>query len=197
MSQLSPALDNALAGQNPTTFGAAEIVLPTHTIRILDGSGVITFDSKTFTGSDPTYGSLDSVSEFTDGTGDEAPAITLTLAPAGDAAAADLASADMQGSQVSIWLGAVDPTTGLVIGEPYLVFLGVLDTATLKAGANSRLLDLEITSAFEWFFFNDDGVRLSDTFHRYLWPNEDGLSQVTGVAHQIYWGVSPASGVSR
>jgi len=197
MTAMSPGLDNALAGSNPTIFGAVEIVLPSHTIRLLTGSGVVGFDGKTFTGDDPTYGVLYAVGDLTDGTGDEAPATQLTLAPASNAAAADLSSANMQGAQVSIWLGAVAPLTGLVLGEPLLIFLGQLDTATLKVGAYSRLLDLEITSAFEWFFFNDDGARLSDTFHKYLWPGETGLSQVTGVQHQIYWGMSPASGVTR
>jgi len=197
MTGMDPALANALAETNPTIFGAIEIVLPAHTLRLLTGSGVVSFDGKTFTGQDATFGVLDSIGNLTDGTGDEAPALQITLAPASDAAAADLSSASMQGAQVSIWLGAVDPSTGLVIGEPLLIFLGQLDTATLKVSANSRLLDLEITSAFEWFFFNDDGARLSDSFHKWLWPGETGLSQVTGVQHQIYWGTSPASGVTR
>lgn len=197
MTALSPALDNALAGINPTIFGAIEIVLPDRTIRVLDSSGVIAFDGKTFAGSDPTYGSLYAVGELKDGVGDEAPSLDLTFLPAGDAAVADLASADKQGSQVSTWIGAIDPATGLAIGEPYLAFAGLLDVPNIRSGANSRLLDLEITSAFEWFFFNNDGARLSDTFHRYLWPNETGLSQVTGVEHQNYWGTSPQSGVTR
>lgn len=190
-------MDTALAGMIATIFGAVEIILPSHTIRLLTGSGVVTFDSKTFAGSDATYGSLYSIENLTDGTGDEAPSVLLSLAPASNAAAADLASAAMQGSQVTFWLGCVDPSTGLVIGEPLMIFLGALDVATLKASANSRLLEMEITSAFEWFFFNDDGARLSDTFHKYLFPGETGLAEVTGVLHQIYWGSSPASGVSR
>lgn len=197
MSALDPALDAALAGVNPTIFGAIEMVLPDHTLRLLDGAGAIAFDGKTFIGADPTYGVLYAVEAFSDGTGDDAPSLEITLAPASDAAAADLSSAAMQGSQVSVWMGAVDPVTGLVIGEPYLIFLGSLDTVTLRSGANTRLLEVAISSAFEWFFFNDDGARLSDTFHQYLWPGETGLSQVTGVAHQIYWGTAPASGVTR
>ena len=157
----------------------------------------MTFDGKTFTGSDPTYGSLFAVENLTDGGGDDAPAIQLTLAPASNAAATTLAEASMQGSPVSIWLGVIDPASGLVIGEPLLIFLGELDVPTLKAGPNSRLLDLEITSAFESFFFNDDGARLSDTFHEYLWPGETGLSQVTGILQQIYWGQSPQGGVTK
>jgi hypothetical protein len=197
MTAMSPAMDTALAGVTATVFGAVEIVLPDATIRLLTGAGVIAFDGKTFTGSDPTYGVIMAVDNLTDGVGDEAPSILLTLAPASDAAAADLASAAMQGSQVTIWLGVVDPSNGLVIGEPLMIFLGMLDVATLKGGANTRTLDLEITSALDFFFFNDDGCRLSDTFHQYLWPGETGLASVTGILHQIYWGSAPTSGVTR
>jgi len=196
MSLLSPALDTALSGWTPTIFGAVEIVLPNHTLRLLTGSGVISFSGKTFTGEDATYGVIESIDPLTDGGGDEAPSLVLTLIPKSDAAAADLASAQMQGSQVSFWLGAVDPATGLVIGDPLLIFLGVLDVPKLKAGANSRLLDLEITSVFEQFFFNDDGARLNDTFHQYVWPGEAGFAFATGVTHQVYWGTDSPAGVT-
>lgn len=196
MTQMSVAMDTALAGAVATIFGAVEIVLPSHTIRLLTGAGTISFAGKTFTGNDATYGSIHSVEDLTDGTGDEAPALTLTLVPRSDAAAADLASASMQGSSVSMWLGVVDPKTGFVVGDPLLVFLGLLDVPTIKIGTNSRLLELEITSVFEDFFLSDDGARLSDSFHQYLWPGEQGMSFATGVTHQLYWGAEAPSGVS-
>lgn len=198
MTAMHPALDAALAGTNPTVFGAVEIMLNGgRIIRLLTGSGLVAFAGKTFTGRDATFGVLHSIENLDDGIGDEAPAINLTLVPASDAAAAVLASASMQGSQVSIWLGAVEPSNGLVIGDPLLIFLGVLDIPTLKAGANSRLLEFEVTSAFEVLFLNDDGARLNDRFHGYVWPGESGLAGVTAVTQQIYWGGSPASGVTR
>lgn len=197
MTQMSVAMDAALAGPAATVFGAVEIALPNHTIRLLSGSGIVVFDGKTFAGRDATYGTIMAIEDLTDGTGDEAPALTLTLAPASDAAAADLASAAMQGSQVSMWLGAIDPANGLVIGEPLLVFLGELDVPRLTAGENTRTLELDITSVFEDFFLSDDGARLSDTFHRYVWPGELGMSFATGVTHQIYWGSEAPSGVTR
>lgn len=197
MTAMDPALDAALAGFNPTIFGAVEIALPNHMLRLLDTSCVITFDGKTFAGTDATYGSINAIGEFRDGRGDEAPNVQLRLAPASDAASADISSPADQGSKTSIWLGVVDPQSGQVIGEPLLFYLGLLDTTMLRSVNNSRLLDLEITSAFELCFFNDDGVRLSDTFHRSVHPGETGLSQVTGIEHQNYWGTSPQSGVTR
>lgn len=197
MTTMTPALDQALSGATPTIFGAIEIVLPHHTLRLLTGAGVLAFGGKVFAGEDTTYGVLYSVEDLTDGAGDEAPALTLTLLPKSNAAAADLAGPDMQGSTVSIWLGAVDPASGQVIGDPLLVFLGALDVPTLRTGQAGRLLDFDITSAFEDFFFNDEGARLSDTFHQYVWPGERGLAYVTGVDEQVYWGSDAPSGVRR
>ena len=42
----------------------------------------------------------------------------------------------------------------------------------------------------------NDGARLYDQFHQYLWPGETGLAQCLAVLRQIYWGASPPSGVS-
>lgn len=196
MSAMDPALEAALQGPNPVVFGAIEIVLSAHTVRVLTGSGVVTFDGKRFTGADATYGTILSVEDLTDGIGDQAPALKVTMVPASTAAATDLASAGMQGAPVSIWLGVVDPASGAVIGEPLLMFLGMLDVPVLKTSRNSYLLELQITSVFEAFFQTDDGTALSDQFHQFLWPGETGLAHVTGIIQHFYWGSSAASGVT-
>ena len=102
----------------------------------------------------------------------------------------------MQGSAVSAWLGVVDPATGLVVGDPLLVFLGMLDVPTLKTGANSRKLDFECTSVFEDFFLNDDGARLNGDFHKSCWPGETGLDHTSIVTQIFYWGSDSVSGVT-
>ncbi len=197
MTALSPALDAALAGPNPVVFGAVEIVLKSHTIRIMPHSGIVIFDGKTFTGRDATYGILFSIEDLTDGVGGQAPSLRMTLIPESTEAAVDLASAADQGSKVTVWLGAVEPSNGLVIGEPLLVFLGQLDVPILKTMANGYQLELQVVSAFEAFLLTDSGVALSDAFHRRMWPGETGLSEVTTVLHRKYWGSIPASGVSQ
>jgi hypothetical protein len=202
MSQMSPALDAALAQDRATIFGAIRMDLPGRIVRLLVSSGVVKFyvDGvlETFTGSDELLGVFSAIDTLTDGLGDEAPALSLTFMPAGDVAAAQLASVDMQGSAVRLWLGAIDPMTGTVLGDPLLLFNGLLDVATLKAGADGKTsVDYEVTSIFEDFFLSDDGARLSDTFHQYLWPGELGCAFVTYVAQQIYWGTSSPDGVKR
>ena len=201
MSQMSPAMEAALGADRATIFGAIRMDLPGRTVRLLVGSGFVRFSVdgtiETFTGSDDVVGVFSAIDTLTDGMGDEAPALSLTFIPAKDAAAAQLASVAMQGSPVRLWLGAIDPMSGLVIGDPLLLFNGLLDVASLKVSSTGRTVDYEITSIFEDFFLSDDGARLSDTFHQYLWPDELGCAFVTYVAGQIYWGTSSPDGVRR
>jgi hypothetical protein len=197
MSQFTPQMETALSAPIVSIFGAIEILLPSYTLRLLDGAGVLSFGGRTFVGLDPTFGSIDSIEEISDGGGDDAPAVTLTLNPSSDAAAGVLAAPDMQGSQVSMWIGAFDAATGGVVPDPLLVFLGSVEVPTIKSASDGRQIEFEIVSAFEQFFFDDEGARLSDTFHQSLFPGETGLAGVTGVDKQIYWGVeSPRPSVT-
>lgn len=201
MSQMSPALDAALTQRQATIFGAIQLQLPGRTVRLLIGSGFISFPvagvAQTFTGKDNILGVFSAIENLTDGSGDEAPAISLTFIPASDAATVALAAPSMQGASVLIWLGAVDPTSGLVVGDPLLIFNGLLDVASIKVGQNTRTVEYEVTSVFEDFFLSDDGARLSSTFHEYIWPGELGLEFVTYVTNQIYWGSEAPSGVTK
>ncbi|MFC3711257.1 hypothetical protein ACFOMD_01660 [Sphingoaurantiacus capsulatus] len=186
---LSPQLEAALSGPSPTWFGALKIELPGHILRLLDGAGFVDFDGGTFVGRDPVYGVLAAIEEIGDGVGDEAPAIGITLHPASDASAAALAAPGMQGSRVSLFVGAVDRATGLVVPDPELVFVGELDVPTLRSTRNGRSLDFDVVSTFERFFDDDEGARLSDGFHQSVWPGELGLAHVTGVEKTVYWGM--------
>ncbi len=190
MSNLTPALEAALKSNAPTVFGAVSIALPSGDVNLLDGAGVLEFGGRTYVGQDATYGTISDVENLTDGTGDSAPALSLTLLPAGDAAAAALAAPTMQGSPVAIYLGAVNPITGSVVPDPHLLFLGELDVPALVSGEDGRRLDYEIVSVFERLFEDDESARLSAGFHRSIFPDEAGLDGVTGVAETVYWGVA-------
>jgi hypothetical protein len=194
MSLFTPAMEAELAKPFATVFGAVEIVLPAHTIRLLDGAGSLTFGGHTFTGQDDTFGVLSAIDSFSDGIGDEAPALNITLAPAGDAAAATLSSATMQGSPVTVWLGAVDRATGIVIADPLTIFVGELDQPILTADKGTRELEYECVSGFERLFSDDEGARLSDSHHKMVWPGETGLANVSSVTKTIYWGLDRPAG---
>ena len=188
MTELTTALDTALQADAPLVFGAIEILLPGYSLRLLDGSYTTTLFGHAFSGRDPTYGTLGTVEAFNDGADQTAPAVRITLNPPTNTAMATLADPDAQGSQVSIWAGAIDRASGLVIADPYLVFLGELDVPTVQIGRNKRTLQFDIVSAFERFFDQDEGVRLNGPWHNAVWPGELGLQYVVDVQQSLPWG---------
>jgi hypothetical protein len=185
---LDPTMNAALRGVYALMFGAVEIVLPSATIRLLDGSVVATFGGKTFTGGDPIYGALHDVQAIADGLDNEAPSMTLSLLPPTLSAIAALCSPTNQGGQVTVWVGVMNPVTGQVIGTPDVRFLGEMDVPALKVGKNSRTIEISVTSAFDRFFDGDEGVRLNDAWHQSIWPGETGLSAVSAVQRRLPWG---------
>jgi hypothetical protein len=197
MTQFTPAVEAALQADTPLVAGILKIVLPEATIRLLDGAGSIVVDGETYSGEDPVFGSLAAVGEITDGIGDEAPAISFTLHPASDAATADLAGPLMQGSLVTLSLVAINRETGAIIPDPLDLFVGELDQPILSVDKGVRELEYECVSGMEKLFENQEGVRLADSWHQAVWPDELGLENVTAIIRTIYWGVhAPAGAIS-
>ena len=192
MTGLTPQLDAALRADVAIVFGAVSVALPSTTVNLLDGAGQLSFGGKTYVGEDATFGVLAAVESLSDGLGDSAPALTISLLPASDAAAASLAAPNMQGSPVTVHMGAVDRASGAVIPDPYLLFLGELDVPTLQSGTETRKLDYTVVSVFERLFETDEASRLSPGYHRSIFPNEAGLDMVTGVDQPVYWGLEGA-----
>lgn len=185
---MDATLQTALQGEAPFVFGAVEIVLPTRTLRLLDGSAEITIDGQLFTGDDATFGTLDSVDSITETMDEEAPQIVMAMLPPDDAAAADLASSAMQGGSVKIMLGAYDPATGNVVGVPEQLFLGEIDVPTIEVQQGSRRVSFTVVSVFERLFEMREGERASDGWHKSIWPGEKGFEHVTGTVKNLYWG---------
>lgn len=195
MSHLTPAMDAALAADRALVTLLIEVMLPGHPLRLLIGSGGVSWGAKAFIDEDPTFGTLADVAEIEDGVGDEAPAFSFSMFPSSNAAAADLANPSFQGSAVSVWLAALSPITGLLIPDPELIFFGQLDVATLTIDSGVREVQFECVSAFELLLEDDEGARLSDAFHQSVFPGEQGFANVTGNEHTVYWGMaSPPTG---
>ena len=188
MAELDPVLYAALQQPTVTLFGAVQITLPTHTVRLLDGAGQVLIDGQLFSGSDLTWGVLDSIKGLAETTADSAPALTMGMIPAGSTALAQMIDPSLQGSPVVVMLGALDTASGLVMGEPYVVFVGELDVPTVKLAGNDRRVEFRVTSIAERLFMVEEGRRLSDSFHQRVWPGELGLSYVSAVEVTIPWG---------
>lgn len=195
--RLEPAASAALRSGKHPLAPLVEVVLPRHTMRHLVGAGEVPWGDKVFTGSDPLFGSLVSAGTLKDGVGDEAPDWDLTFVPPSEVAAAALASATAQGGKVRGWLAVVDRETGRIIPDPIQVFAGELDVPRLRVGKATRSVEWRCSSALEPFHDQEIGARLSDAWHRLVWPGEEGLANMTGIERTSYWGVEkPPSAVS-
>jgi len=191
-----PALEAALAGPNPWLFGAIRIDMAGIGARLtplclLDGAGRVQIGLETYIGADDFFGAIDSIDAISLADGDEAPEIKLSLLPPSGSAGALLASPAMQGREVRILVGALNPATGLPIGQPETKFLGEIDVPTLVVEKGIRRLDLTIVSVFERLFEVEDGVRAQDGWHQAIWPAERGLEYMTGTDKNLYWGARP------
>ena len=172
-----------------TLFVAVEVALVGGgQLRLLDGSGAVSFGGRTFIGLDPDFGVLASLEAVTDGFGDDAPALRIGINPPTASAAAILAGQDMQGKTVLVWLGSVITATGAVDPDPLLIFAGEVDVALLSVGQGTRSLVLDCVSVWERLFEDGEGVRLTNSFHQLAWPGELGFEFMTDVKRQLPWG---------
>lgn len=187
--RLTPQIATALrAGVSPIV-PLIEVMLPDEPLYHLVGSGEVLWGNRKFVGRDHRFGILVAASNLKDGTPDEAPDWSLTFAPSDEAAVEDLTRANVQGAEVNGFLGVVDRATGLLIPEPLQVFAGELDVARLRVGKGTRTVEWRCVSALERFHDTETGARLSDAFHKTVWPDETGLANMTGIEKTSYWGV--------
>lgn len=198
MSAFTSGVQTALQADAPLIFMALRVELPGYTLRLLDGAQQLTVNGEVYVGRDDTYGVAAAVDEIDDGTGDQVPALSISIHPPNDEAAIALNDPAVQGGEVQVWFGVVDRATGEVIPDPELLFIGEIDVPTLRAGKGRSLVDLDCVSAMERLFENEEGVRLADSFQQLRFPGETGLANVTGVEKKVYWGVEGAGGaISR
>lgn len=179
-------LETDLGATRPLIFCAVKIVAPFATLRILDGESTLTIDAETYTGGSD-YGDLAGLDTFTDGDGNTAPRLKVSLYLPSDDLISDWLDPEVQGSPVTVWLGAVDRATGAAVSE--VIFRGEVDQPTLLIGRDKRWIDLDTCSYLERFFDLNTGVRLNDAWHQSIWPGEKGLDQVTGINRQQPWGI--------
>jgi hypothetical protein len=188
MSTLHPDLEAELEKPALRMFGALEIIGPDYELRLVDGSGFITMDGHTFVGRDDTFGTLAGLTDYSDGLDDEAPSLTLTFHTATNAAMAALAAPEAQGSQVALWVGAVDSVTGQVIGDADLCFIGETDVPTQNVGLQTRSLDLTVISTFDRLLDVDEGIAMYSGFHQTMYPGELGFEFTSQVREPPNWG---------
>lgn len=191
---VDPVLTSALSQDGVIFFAAMKIDLPARSLYFLDGAGILVINGNTYSGEDSEFGTVNAIDIISEDIGDSAPELNISLFPKDGVAAATLANPEMQGSVVTIMVGAVDPATGLTIGQPEVKFLGEIDVPTLVVEKGSRVVEFTVVSIFERLFEVDEGVRASDGYHQSIWPGERGLEYMTGTNKNLYWGAKKPIG---
>lgn len=168
--------------------GLCKIELPDSTVRLTDG-GFIVWSGETFQSKDGVFGTIASIDELTEGVDAEVPALDMVMFPASTAGAAELSQPGFQRSRVTFWLAEYDRETGLLDGEPDVLFDGQIDQTTLTCGRESRELAMSIVSTAERLFERNIGNSLTAAFHKSIWPGETGHDNATGLGKPVAWGV--------
>lgn len=180
----------SLTGRVILLVGLCEMELPDRTVRLTDG-GFLDWPAKgMFTAQDSEFGTIESVESAGEAVSDEAPGGRLTLLPPGVAVAGDLFRSDVQGSPLRFWLAVADRDTGLLVGDPELLFDGLIDTISIRTGKQGRFVDVEYMANAERLFFVREGNVLTSRFHNLAWPGEKGFDHTTGSGTQTPWGVA-------
>jgi hypothetical protein len=189
MTHLDPAAQTALQAPSPLHGFAIQMQFPgVGDINLLDGAGFLQIGASTFLGEDPTYGSLVLPERFTDGIGAQAPNISFGVQVPTNTAAAALCNPAAQGATVICYYWVASRTTGFLIGQPYQLWMGAFDCATLIADKWSRVVKIDAESYFGPFLDSPDGNLLSNADHQAIWPGELGLQFVVDVQEIMPWG---------
>jgi hypothetical protein len=101
------------------------------------------------------------------------------MIPPSSTAAATLCDPLYQGSSINVWLAGINPATGLLVPDPYLLFAGQVDQPTLNVDKGALSVDFECVSQFDLLLEDDEGSRLSDAFQQSIWPGETGFANQT------------------
>jgi len=184
---MDSALITALEGSAPTLVHLVTVTLSGATVRWLDtgGSGFVVWGGNTYSAEDATYGALGAIGAIEDGADGQATVCDLTILCDGTAMTLWIDPTE-QGSPVTIHLGAINRSTGLLIGEPELLFRGELDQPRLSVGQGQALILDCITEEARMLEPNEE-QRLTDSFQQSVWPGDLGNQHISDVEKKIYW----------
>ena len=169
-----------------------EIILPLKTIRILDGSGEVYWNNFIWRGRDEVFGQMSTVDPLQEQVATEAPVMRMRMLPQDNFSLSYITDPNQQGSPINIWWAVIDRSTGLVVGEPYLVFGGELDAAEADIDTNETSVTMDIASVWERLFMTGEGRRLNNANHQRVWAeragSELGFQYITSIQRQEPWG---------
>jgi hypothetical protein len=138
---IDSTLSDVLSGKIADIALFAEMVFDSGTLHMWTGIGDITWDSKTFIGG----GNLVGVSSFQETQELQAKGLELTLSGIPEEQIAVALTENTRGRAFKMWLASVQ--NGVVIGTPYRIFTGIMDSLGMKDTGQQATLVLKVESS--------------------------------------------------
>lgn len=145
---LTTGLGNALQADTVAPILIAKINTAGGDVRVWSGIGNLGFGGETYLG----VGSFGGISEVEENTSLAAAGVSFSLSGIPQEMISLMLAQVQHNRPATVWLGALDLTTGGLISSPYQVFTGYTDvpsidegaeTASITLTAENRLIDLE------------------------------------------------------
>ena len=170
-------------------IGLVKIEFPGHTLLLSEG-GFVVWGADTYRAKDDVFGVIGGVESLSEGVGEEVPVFQLTLLPPSETPASDLSQPGYQTARARFWIGVYDVDTGLIVGTPEQQFDGQVDQITLSFGKGVRSMAVSIVAKMARALERNIGNSLNPTWHKSIWPGEEGHTNANGLGRQIAWGVT-------
>ena len=172
--------------------GLVKIELPDRTLRFCDG-GFFNYQGEIYRSEDEVFGTIGSLRTMSESVGNTVPAIMMTLLPPDTTAPIQISQPRNQSSLAQFIIAEYDVETN-VISEGSVEFYGQLDQTVLSSSASDYSLAVSVVSLSERFFERNIGNSMNPNWHKYVWPNELGQDNATGLSRSVAWGVESGPG---
>ncbi len=183
---ISAALKTALQADRVYPLLLAEMLFDSGALRLWNGVGDLTALGQIWTGT----GLMLSISPMEETAEIRATGVNIALSGIPSEVVSIALAEDYQGRSASVYVGAFDASSGVVVTDPIKGFSGLIDlmpiddggeTATIVVAVESRLIRLEEASR----------RRYTAQDQKVEFPNDTGLDHVASIQDaQLVWGVA-------
>lgn len=135
---LTTALGNALLADRVQPIILVKINTSGGDVRVWSGIGDITYSSETYTG----VGNFGGISEVEENTDLGAAGISFSLSGIPSEMVAIALDQIQSNRPATVWLGALDLSTGALIADPYQLFSGFTDVPSIDEGPENSIISL-------------------------------------------------------
>jgi hypothetical protein len=169
---LTTPVENAIDSTVVRPVVLAELSFPSGTVNFWTGQGSITWDSKSWDGT----GRAVNFSTFPETTDGSSQGIQIDISGVDSADINDVTQDDFQGTDVYVWIAFLD-SSGTVIGNPWVLFSGIMDTGEINDNGQTSTITINAESKLINQIKRIQN-RYTDQDQQRLYPGDIGLELI-------------------